>query len=966
MATFGAAIEMERSSAVETSTTYASLTSAMARRAVVEGGTRLGRVAGGAGAAATPAAADLGRLRASSGERRAKHVCVANVCSKDVTVVRASLLGNESGAFALGDAPGSERDGERRFRATLPASTSGARENLAIRVYFEATKGVSVGLHAAWVVIMCAPTSKARELETWEDSERAAEALARATQILTSRVTGLVTRSDTIDSILDVEAVPFVPEGLRTLFNRSELEFPAHLAWRRRKELCGPHIQFLQNLFSKKPYKHDDANCNAVLKLTTQLHEEQRAQQEHIEALDLFNVTLRRVDSKTFANIATFWRVPPGTMLYVLNVPGLAEQRPLVLAGDVIFLRFADSIHVEHPLTVQHVSNRDSLIYVFMGVNLNVHRRLAHVRFCVNTNVFDVLHKAITKMFINNKGWRLRRYLPQAGKRPAKALANTTKIHSDILNEEQTHVVNDVLSGAGVREPYIVWGPPGTGKTLTLVECVAHILERDTNAKILLVAPAAYAADILCSRLNERFEFQKGQLLRVNDLRRTPESVKADVRFHSLEIWRDIKEERAAYGTKPFDFFKTPSARDLQLARVVVCSCTSASLLEGAYGYAYTKFFETVRDDFYKSSYPRWSHIFVDEAAQALCPETLIPLSLASKDTAVVLAGDSKQLGPTVHSKIAARDGLRRSLLEMWMDHSGVSNGTQLRSCYRSHQDIVSLSSRMFYDGSVVSRAPDARVALPHNWDEFAQGAGNGRASRFLFYGVRGLQRREGNTSSWTNPIEAAEVVDLLASLLATTNLTPADVAVMATYRRQVFLIRKALRARGLAAIRVGTVDDFQGQEERIVFISTVVTRPATLDALDSEIGFLNNPQRFNVAISRAMSLNVVVGHPLVLVQNALWRELLKECVRRDAFRGAGAEHLPRWASGGGSIADADADESLASSASRDHSADIVAAVAAVAQLSLLGGAAADALSQPTDGYAWDDFGDEPAFRIAI
>jgi len=44
----------------------------------------------------------------------------------------------------------------------------------------------------------------------------------------------------------------------------------------------------------------------------------------------------------------------------------------------------------------------------------------------------------------------------------------------------------------------------------------------------------------------------------------------------------------------------------------------------------------------------------------------------------------------------------------------------------------------------------------------------------------------------------------------------------------------------------------------------------------------------------------------------------------------------------------------------------LVAAVAAVAQLSLRGCAVADALSQRTDGYAWDDVGDEPAFRIAI
>jgi len=34
--------------------------------------------------------------------------------------------------------------------------------------------------------------------------------------------------------------------------------------------------------------------------------------------------------------------------------------------------------------------------------------------------------------------------------------------------------------------------------------------------------------------------------------------------------------------------------------------------------------------------------------------------------------------------------------------------------------------------------------------------------------------------------------------------------------------IRQLLRDRGLGSVRVGTVDDYQGQEERIIFISTV------------------------------------------------------------------------------------------------------------------------------------------------
>ena len=42
--------------------------------------------------------------------------------------------------------------------------------------------------------------------------------------------------------------------------------------------------------------------------------------------------------------------------------------------------------------------------------------------------------------------------------------------------------------------------------------------------------------------------------------------------------------------------------------------------------------------------------------------------------------------------------------------------------------------------------------------------------------------------------------------------------------------IRLLLRERGLGAVRVGTVDDYQGQEERIILISTA--RPAALLAL--------------------------------------------------------------------------------------------------------------------------------------
>eukprot|EP00757_Euglenozoa_sp_SAG-D1_P012155 gene12156-497_t len=60
--------------------------------------------------------------------------------------------------------------------------------------------------------------------------------------------------------------------------------------------------------------------------------------------------------------------------------------------------------------------------------------------------------------------------------------------------------------------------------------------------------------------------------------------------------------------------------------RVIVCTCAQAGVL---YEYGLDRGY--------------FSHIFVDEAGQATEPETAIPLSFATKETCVVLAGDHLQ-----------------------------------------------------------------------------------------------------------------------------------------------------------------------------------------------------------------------------------------------------------------------------------------------------------------------------------
>jgi len=87
--------------------------------------------------------------------------------------------------------------------------------------------------------------------------------------------------------------------------------------------------------------------------------------------------------------------------------------------------------------------------------------------------------------------------------------------------------------------------------------------------------------------------------------------------------------------------------------------------------------------------------------------------------------------------------------------------------------------------------------------------------------------------------------------------------------------------------IKVGSVEEFQGQERRIVIISTVRSSTDFITAdITRMLGFVASPHRFNVAVTRAQALLIVVGNPIVLSLDPLWRAFLNYVHRGGGWRG--------------------------------------------------------------------------------
>ncbi|XP_066109145.1 RNA helicase Mov10l1 [Saccopteryx bilineata] len=430
-----------------------------------------------------------------------------------------------------------------------------------------------------------------------------------------------------------------------------------------------------------------------------------------------------------------------------------------------------------------------------------------------------------------------------------------------LLNENQKLAVRRILSGDCRPLPYILFGPPGTGKTVTIIEAVLQVYHALPDSRILVCAPSNSAADLVCLRLHESRMLWPGAMVRVN----------ATCRFEETII-----EAIKAYCKDGEDIWKASRFR------IIITTCSSAGL-------------------FYQIGVRvgHFTHVFVDEAGQASEPECLIPLGLVSDiNGQVILAGDPMQLGPVIKSRLAMAYGLNVSMLERLMSRPvylrdedafgacGAYNPllvTKLVKNYRSHAALLALPSKLFYHKELEVCADSKVVTSLLGWEKLPK-----KGFPLVFHGVRGSEAREGRSPSWFNPAEAVQVMRyscLLARSLSS-QVSAQDIGVITPYRKQVEKIKILLRNVDLMDIKVGSVEEFQGQEHLVIIISTVRSNEDQFEDDRYFLGFLSNSKRFNVAITRPKALLIVLGNPHVLVRDPCFGALLEYSITNGVYTG--------------------------------------------------------------------------------
>ena len=383
----------------------------------------------------------------------------------------------------------------------------------------------------------------------------------------------------------------------------------------------------------------------------------------------------------------------------------------------------------------------------------------------------------------------------------------------NILNEEQLSAVSSMLEYPPI---HVLQGPPGTGKTAVLA--ATAIATAHMNREVVIIANTHHAVNNALQKI--RTLDKKATLIKVGAILKSEELDDTVLKFEKFNEYYE---------------YSYKNRRKKRTGHIIGMTIWGAITYLGLRHHAHFRPYISL----------------VDEAS-------LMPLSLATilgkTAPSVCLFGDSRQMPPIFRPELENNENSISILDYCSQKVEGVPVAV-LHTTYRMNENITNVVSKSFYEPYGITL--HSAQSISNNTLSSAY-LNNKELHDSIVYMDSSLSTPHCEEE---NEGEANAVIELVQALLLEGN-NPSNIAVITPFRKQVRLIRSMAHDEDLEELPlIDTVERLQGQDVNCIILSFASSSKQYIKDID---GFLFNPNRLNVMISRAKTKVIIFGSDIV------------------------------------------------------------------------------------------------------
>ena len=382
------------------------------------------------------------------------------------------------------------------------------------------------------------------------------------------------------------------------------------------------------------------------------------------------------------------------------------------------------------------------------------------------------------------------------------------------LNPEQLSAVSSMLEYPPI---HILQGPPGTGKTAVLA--ATAIATARMNREVVIIANTHHAVNNALQKI--RSIDKKVTLIKIGAELKSEE---LDDTILKIEKFSEYYE------------YSYKNRRKKRTGHIIGMTIWGAITHLGLRHHAHFRPYIAL----------------VDEAS-------LMPLSYATilgkTAPSVCLFGDSQQMPPIFRPELVDNEN-SISILDYCSQKIEGVPVTVLHTTYRMNDNITNVVSKSFYEPHGIALRSAESIAGNSFHSNFMESKGLDGSLAFAKPELSTPLCEEENEG------EADAVVEMVKALL-NEGKQPKDIAVITPFRKQVRLIRakakEVIQSEELPLI--DTVERLQGQDVDCIILTFASSAESYIETIR---GFLFNPNRLNVMISRAKTKVVIFASEMV------------------------------------------------------------------------------------------------------